>query len=174
MSKDNAKVVPRFTEMEIIKHLTGRIDNKKFPFQAPNIFIYKWECDYWAMDANGITREFEIKVSRADYLKDAEKEKHNKDAGANFFYYVCPRWLIDPSEVDKRYGLLFVYEGGFIEFVKKPIRLHDRKFEDWQMLANKFYWRFRQLWKEKWVDKQISTPEPFEGLCLDNLENENA
>ena len=161
------------TEQEIIKHLKCGIDKRKYPFQIPNAFIYKHECDYWVMDQNGITREFEIKVSRADYLKDSEKEKHSKTDGANYFYYVTPRHLIKPEEVDKRYGLLYVLDCGHIEFVKKPVKLHDRLFADWKMLANKLYWRFRSLWAEKLQSKEINRDEFYEGLALDEFEKQS-
>jgi len=157
-------------EIDIIKNLAQHLEFSKYPYQIPNAFIYKWECDYWVMDQKGITREFEIKISRADYFKDAEKEKHTKACGANYFYYVCPTGLIQPSEVDKRYGLIWINQHGAVEFKKRPVKLHDNLFDDWRMLANKMFWRFQSLWKQKYLDKEITRDQYHTGLLLEEIE----
>jgi len=163
-------------ELFIIKKLARSIDDRKYPFQMPNAFIYAWECDYWAMDSSGICREFEIKISRADYFNDAKKKKHGTEKGANYFYYVCPKDLIKKEEVDGKYGLIYIWDTGYVEIVKKPRQLHANKFENWKMIANKMYWRFRQLWREKYIGKEISADEYFEGfnIGLEDFEKEAA
>ena len=134
------------TELYIIKQLALLTDKRIYPFMLPNSFIYNWECDFWTMDTKGNTREFEIKISRSDFFNDAKKEKHsNSDAGANYFYYVVPDGLIKPDEVDKRYGLMCVTESGQINIIKKPKRLNNIKFDRWQMLAYKMYWKWHPL-----------------------------
>jgi hypothetical protein len=160
-------------EIFIVKQLALWIDDRKYPFQIANAFIYSWECDYWAMDQSGITREFEIKISRSDYFVDAKKEKHLGAKGANYFYYVCPKDLIKKNEVDPKYGLIYILDGGLIEIVKKPRQLHNNKFDNWKMLANKMYWRFRQLWREKYIAKEITRGEYHEGFNLSLTEDEN-
>lgn len=160
------------TEKDIISKIALWLDDRKYPFQLPNAFIYAWECDYWAMDAVGITREFEIKISRQDFLNDAKKEKHSKGNGANYFYYVCPSGLIRSNEIDPRYGLLYIHESGLLEIVKKPRQLHSQLFADWKMLANKMYWRFRQLWRDKYIAKEISVEEYKAGFNLTLEETE--
>lgn len=170
---ENEKIdnkVPQFTEAGIIKRLTMWVDDRKFPFQMANAFIYGWECDYWAMDQAGITREFEIKISRSDFLCDSKKGKHTTDKGANYFYYVCPKDLLLPKEIDNRYGLIYIWEGGHVSIEKKPKRLHDRTFEDWKMLANKLYWRYRQMWKDKYIAKEITHEEYHSGLLITEVE----
>lgn len=159
-------------ELFIIKKLAKSIDDRKYPFQMPNAFIYSWECDYWAMDSSGITREFEIKISRGDYFNDAKKDKHTLEKGANYFYYVCPKDLIKKEEVDQKYGLIYIWETGHVEIVKKPRMRHADKFDNWKMLANKMYWRFRQLWREKYIKKEITADEYFEGFNLSLSEKE--
>ena len=154
------------TEQSIIKQLAGWIDDRKYPFQIPNAFFYGWECDYWALDIAGIAREFEIKISRTDYFNDAKKQKHNVK-GANYFYYVCPKDLIKIGEVDKKYGLIYIRDGGFVEVVKKPKKLHDERFTDWKILASKMYWRFRGLWREKYLAKEITRDEYITGFNIE-------
>lgn len=158
-------------EMAIIKILAANIDHKEFPYQMARCFIYGWECDYWTMKENGETREFEIKISRSDYFNDAKKDKHKSDKGANYFYYVVPVGLIRKEEVDKKYGLIYIAQGGQIRIEKKPQRLNYNAFDNWKMLASKFYWKFRDLWREKWIDKEITRDEYFDGLQAElNLE----
>ncbi len=158
------------TETEIIKILSIWVDERKYPFQVPNAFFYGWECDYWVCDTCGMTKEFEIKISRQDFLKDAKKKKHLTNSGSNFFYYVCPKDLIKPDEIDKRYGLIYLVHG-LIQIVKKPKRLHNEKFTSWKILANKMYWRYRNLWREKYISKEITRDEYIMGFNIE-LEKE--
>jgi hypothetical protein len=160
------------TEKIIIKQLALWVDDRQYPFQIPNAFFYGWECDYWALDIAGVAREFEIKISRSDFFNDAKKQKHAECKGANYFYYVVPKDLIKPSEVDKRYGLIYVWDGGHVSVEKKPRRLHDKKFEQWQMLANKMYFRWRTMWKQKYVDKEITFDEYRAGFALELKQEE--
>lgn len=162
------------TEADIVKELSMWVDDRKYPFQICNAFIYGWECDYWAMTSGGETREFEIKISRSDYFNDAKKDKHKEAKGANYFYYVVPKGLIQPNEVASGYGLIYVSDTGYVEIVKKPRQLHNEKFDRWQMLANKMYWRFRQLWREKYINKEITRDEYRAGFNLQLSEVETS
>lgn len=160
------------TEQSIIKELALWVDDREYPYQVPNAFIYGWESDYWALDIGGIAKEFEIKISRSDYFNDAKKEKHQSDKGANYFYYVCPKDLIKKTEVDKRYGLIYVWENGHVSVEKKPRRLHDRKFDNWQLLANKMYYRWRGLWRQKFIDNEITREEYWAAFALELKQEE--
>lgn len=155
------------TEKTIIDKLSRWVDSKKYPFQLCNAFIYGWESDYWAMTSHGETREFEIKISRADYFNDAKKEKHNSDKGANYFYYVVPKDMIKTDEVDSKYGLIYIWETGHVSVAKKPRRLNSNSFDLWKGLANKMYWRYRALWKEKYLAKEIDYNEYIAGFNIE-------
>lgn len=161
------------TEDTIILELSIWLDTRKFPYKIPRAFIYGWESDFWCMTSGGETREFEIKVSRADYAIDRKKKKHSDTTqGANYFYYVCPEGLIAKEEVSGKYGLIIVREGGYLEVVKKPQRLNDIKFTDWKMLANKMYWKWYTLWWDKRKNKEISSEEFRAGfnISLDEVQ----
>ena len=117
------------------------------------------------MTKDGETREFEIKISRSDFLVDSKKKKHSAhESGANYFYYVCPKGMINPSEIEKKYGLIYIWETGFVEVVKKPRRLNESIFENWKQIANKMYWKWENLWREKYYDKKISYDEYKSGF----------
>lgn len=159
------------TEQDIIVHLAKWLDIRRYPFQLPRSFVYKWESDYWSMTAEGVTREYEIKISRSDYFKDAQKEKHQRtEDGANFFYYVCPKDLIKKEEVDPKYGLIYVSEWGSCSIVKRPLKLHARLYDDWRSMAIRMYWKWWRLWREKLNLKQITREEYLE--TLKNLNHE--
>ena len=158
----------------MIRHLARYVDNHRFPFQMANTFIYAWECDYWAMDLHGITREFEIKISRSDFFADAKKSKHrlHGDHGANYFYYVVPQYLIQPGEVDKKYGLLYIDKTGCVDLIRRPIRLHDRVFDQWRHLATKLHFRYQSLWREKYIDGEITLDQYLEGKLTSQINND--
>lgn len=160
------------TETSIIKTLRGWLDNKKFPFQLANAFIYAWECDYWCMTAGGETREFEIKIGRPDFFADFKKEKHKIDTGANYFYYVCPDNLITPKEVPDKYGLIYVSESGYVKVIKNPRRLNNNEFSRWREFACKMYWKWRDLWRDKCVQEEITIEEYREGFTIELLQEE--
>jgi len=146
------------TEDLIIKRLAVWLDNRKFPYKIPRAFIYGWESDFWCMTSDGDTREFEIKISRSDFLIDKKKQKHSDTTkGANYFYYVCPPELISKNEVGK-YGLIYVSDER-LTIEKKPTKLHSFKFNDWKMLANKMYWKWYSIWWEKLKAKEITNDE---------------
>jgi len=147
------------TEQIIINHLNYWLDDRKFPFKVPRAFMYGWECDYWCMTSEGETREFEIKISRADYAIDRKKEKHaDTTKGANYFYYVCPENIIAKEDVSGKYGLIYVDELGVVRIVKKPQKLHENKFSQWKMLANKMYWKWHSLWLDKYKESKYTNP----------------
>lgn len=159
-----------YSEKEIIKILASSIDEIKYPYQLPNVFIYGWECDYWAMTTGGETREFEIKISKSDFKNDIKKEKHRVEKGANYFYYVTPSNLVTVEEVnsvDKRYGLIHINESGSVAIVKKPRKLNNTQFDSWKMLANKMYWKWWSLWRQKYIDKEITRKEWVAGFVFD-------
>ncbi len=157
------------TELDIIKFLSRKLDDKKYIFQVPNAFIYPgWECDYWVCDKDGQTKEFEVKISRGDYFKDLQKDKHKAQSGANFFYYVVPAGMIKPEEVDKKYGLVYVYDT-YLSIVKRAGRLNKYRFSEWQMLATKMHYRYRQLWTLFYLDKDITYEEYQDGKVINDL-----
>lgn len=157
------------TELFIQQSLCRYINDREYPFQIVNGFIYNWESDYWVLSARGNSKEFEIKVSKSDFKKDQKKDKHSKflESGPNYFYYVCPSGIIKAKDIDNRYGLLYVWETGFLELVKKPKRLNEVKFDKWELLANKYYWKWRNLWRDLYIKEKISHKQYSESFFID-------
>lgn len=63
----------------------------------------------------------EIKVSRADFLKDFKKPfRKNQNLGVGELrYYLVPEGLINQKELPTNWGLLYLTKGNKIEIVKK-------------------------------------------------------
>jgi hypothetical protein len=92
----------------------------------------RYEMDVASISKSGLIHEFEVKISRSDFLADKRKKgkfsyyenaKSNPFGCPNYFYYVCPAGLIKAAEVPLFAGLYY-YENGEIVFIKGPKRLH--------------------------------------------------
>lgn len=96
-------------------------------FIIPNAYLDDWfELDVLCLMKTGLVDEYEIKISRSDFLVDAKKkQKYGRDAGVlkhdllrgdyhrhpiRRFHYVCPEGLISVDEVPSFAGLIEVLE----------------------------------------------------------------
>lgn len=159
------------TEKSITELIRGYLDRNKFPYQCANAFFNGYEADYWAMDYNGMVREFEIKISRQDFLKDKDKGKHEKykndKKAPNYFFYVCPKGLIQKHEIPSNYGLIYVINEFVIELIKSPRKLHERPFTDWEYLCKKIYSRYWNLLRQEYLDRTIEHEEYTQKLNIE-------
>lgn len=48
----------------------------RYDYKLFNSFIFPWESDFFAESSSGYYVEVEVKVSRGDYFRDFQKEKH--------------------------------------------------------------------------------------------------
>lgn len=102
-----------------------------FRIGIPNIYFYRWESDFLGLTRSGYCHEFEIKVSKEDYLADFNKKhKHNllsiyhKSPSPTHvipkrFYYVISGFWLEMSEVPAYAGLLIVTPSGYIKTIKR-------------------------------------------------------
>lgn len=102
---------------------------------CPNKYAFGWECDVLAITKSGYSVEYEIKLSRSDFLADASKSwyEHNgrryrksdlrfingeptevfkhdllkEGKGPNRFVYVMPRGLVELEEIPDHAGVVF-------------------------------------------------------------------
>lgn len=116
------------------------------------------EADMLAIRPSGLIDEFEIKLSRADFLADKKKQiTYDKTRNDNFklvelengrtlinnFWYVIPKGLVDHSLVPHFAGLIEI--SNKVEVIKHPTRLHSRKadyrtrYELVRKLSNRFW-----------------------------------
>ena len=99
-------------------------ENVKFVFDDS-------EYDVLAFNKNYFLTEYEVKISRNDFLADAKKKKwknyNQKGYCPNYFYYVCPEGLIKSEELNGFAGLIYVNSKNVLTVIKKARRLHGFK-----------------------------------------------
>lgn len=90
------------------------------------------EADVLSMLKSGYIVEFEVKISRSDFRADAKKTKWKfydlrmERHIPNYFYYVCPKDLIDKSEIQDYAGLIYIDQDN-IQIIKRAKILHRHK-----------------------------------------------
>lgn len=116
-------------------------------FKIPGLYIYYWESDLILVSKAGYAYEFEIKISKSDFNADFKKTKRHKDMnnpqkdGPNYFYYVCPEGVIDPNDVPKYAGLIYVKRGNRLETQIGAPKLRTTKF-NYEKHSKKFYYNW--------------------------------
>lgn len=118
-----------------IQRIIGRMQVLKYhsPVCENVSQVFTHEMDVMSVSKAGIVFEFEVKVSRSDFLADKKKRKHTffdpvvPEQTPNYFSYVCPKDLISISEVQWYAGLYWICENGQILIMKNPKRLHTQK-----------------------------------------------
>lgn len=149
-----------FYVQRLLYHYTRSANHK---WQSPNAYLFEWESDFISVTRAGLVHEFEIKVSRSDYLADFKKHKHARQvlqtgkmkivshvpgwtreydcARPNYFWYVIPEGLVHVEEIPDYAGLLTVvwldlYDGPLpvLSEKKRAPRLHREKATDRQLL----------------------------------------
>lgn len=100
------------------------------------------ECDVISISNSDYIYEYEIKISKADFKKDFEKQKHKNILNEkfisgkkdelnfilpNYFNYVVPNGLISEEDVPEYAGLIYYNDDLTFEIIKKPKMLHKIK-----------------------------------------------
>lgn len=131
---------------------------------VPNHHFPGWfECDVLSVTKAGFWHEFEIKLTKADFRKDALKSTNygtrrvpairtkydalRQGKGPSRFTYVVPDGLLKPDDVPDFAGLMVYLTRGartYVKELKASKQLHSRKLETKQIqsLYRLFYWRY--------------------------------
>ena len=140
-------------ESEVLKHNLP-CENVSFPIQ--------YECDVLSIKKSGYITEFEVKISRSDFLADKKKNKWYLYADPvynrykpNYFNYVCPDGLIQADEIPPFAGLIYLVDGDLKE-VKKASVIHRFK-HDRDKVLSKFL--------------RVMTERAYLGCCRMTYEN---
>lgn len=83
--------------------------------------------------------EYEVKISRSDFLADKKKGKFKRFKAnlepwyvshcvPNYFSYVCPNTLIEENEIPDYAGLFYVVNDELF-MIKEPLQLHKIKVD---------------------------------------------
>lgn len=117
-----------------------------------------WESDVLSINRGNTVVEFEVKISRSDFLADRKKSRyrHYTDGTVlvgtpNRFYYACPPNLIKESELPWFAGLVYVSET--IEVIRKAPLMNKTKHSR-QLLLEKFC---RVMQERKYLGKCMLT-----------------
>lgn len=111
-------------KMQVLKNHT--------PVMANVSTIFNWECDVFSVNRGGYTYEFEVKISRSDFLRDKKKKKWTcaysimEENTPNYMSYVCPEGLIKLEEIGEFSGLYYFKDGSITE-VRGPSLRHKFK-----------------------------------------------
>ncbi len=76
-------------------------------------------------------RGYEIKVNKQDFLKDNKWVDYSKFCSS--LCIVCPEGLIQPEEIEKPFGLIWITDKSWnkIQYKKKPINFQRRNSLSW-------------------------------------------
>jgi len=121
--------------------------------------LFFWEADVISVNNSNFVHEYEIKISRADYNKDAAKHKHNfighPERSPAYFWYVTYGFEIDPPE---KAGWILVSKYPdknrlVIEVKKNAPRLNKWKIPEYKILslAHCLSWRLTGEYK-RYID----------------------
>lgn len=120
---------------EIIKAIGRRqVLRNHTPVIANASMIFSWEVDLLSVGVGGYTFEFEVKISRSDFLRDKKKRKWGKmeylseEKTPNYISYVCPAGLIQLTEVPLFAGLYYYKDSEIIE-IREPALRHKSKID---------------------------------------------
>jgi hypothetical protein len=121
-----------------------KILKSSFSFNTSNIFIPEYTHGDLRADAiivntkKRLIRGFEIKVSRADFIQDDKWILYSQFCSS--LSIVCPENLIQPSEIEKPFGLLWILENEHLTndfkakklaWKKKPQNFQKRNSLSW-------------------------------------------
>lgn len=134
--------------------------SKGWKVACPNKHMFGWEADVLSVTPKHYTTEYEIKLTKADFLKDAEKgwadygknyvSKYDRmisGQGPNRFFYVIMKDVVDVDMIPDFAGYIEATKtkrGGFFLHQKKPAkRLHNKKLTDKkiQVIYRSLYYR---------------------------------
>lgn len=134
--------------------MSWAMNEKRHVLVLPNSTdFFRWEADLVTVTRAGLTHEYEIKCSPADYRRDALKTARHKSIkvgrGACYFWYVTHGFEIEPPEhagwmtVEAARGRLTVVE-------RKPAPRFDGLrivAKDYERVARLLSWRLTNYYR---------------------------
>jgi len=61
-----------------------------YKYQLTNAYVFKWESDFFCLASSGYSYEVEVKISRADFFADFNKDKKHRVLGWEEKQYIKP------------------------------------------------------------------------------------
>ena len=126
------------------------IVSKPYDVIIRNWHIFPYELDLIRIIPSGSFYEYEIKISRSDFLVDFRKgfkkrNKHNDLINGlltpNYFTFVLKKGIYNLDEIPEKFGIIEFeeQESGRLSIItiRNAKKLHKRKFDNWKLVANK-------------------------------------
>ena len=139
------------TEHFIQQRLWNKYSHNRYKFL--NTFFFTNESDFLTVTDAGYFNEFEIKITKSDFMADFKKPRHKKmldvfskvkdHTVANRFWYVVPDGLQHSIEVPVYAGLMVCMPYGLKEIKAAPL-LHSNKHKV-ELLFNKMYFAYENI-----------------------------
>ena len=127
--------------------IMGERNYMAFCPRVHNFFGMRSESDVIAINSNGYLVEFEVKLTKADFIKDKDKiisinrkriNKHKlyeQGGGSAMFYFVAPKGILTIDDIPEWAGLIEVVSREYIKHgtvlvcnnVKNAKKLNKRK-----------------------------------------------
>ena len=148
--------------------------NSQAKYMVPNMCYCLGEADMFVVQRNDYTHEFEIKISRSDFLADKKKTKKHCNLQfplpgmqtPNKFSYVVPKDMVKVEEVPDYAGLYYIYHCGTVCEVKPPKFLHKAKYDWTEKVAKSCSWRLlRMFLVERKPEKYNANDRPPRDPC---------
>ena len=125
----------RFTHDDLVAVAAEWLQRNRCPVVITEMVTTGEIPDAIGFSHAGITTLIECKVSRSDFLRDANKvfRKYQEEGLARYRYYMAPKGVITPNDVHKGWGLIVVNENGrtrrtvMAEFQEQRDRAHRKE-----------------------------------------------
>ena len=148
-------------EKQSLDHGSIRSILAKWGSYYHNIFIPEFTWGGLRIDAIIIdlshrwVRGFEIKASRSDFLKDDKFTLYTQFCSS--LSIVCPEGVVQPEEIEKPFGLVWVYEKDkfnyeSLRWVKRPKNFQKRRSMAW-------VWTYIQILETEFPRMQFALNE---------------
>lgn len=178
-----------FLDFDMIKveELTHAYISQRCDFQQHHIltnhYHTDWEADILIIDAQGISHEIEIKLSKSDFKNDFKKSyinvatgerflKHDKissgDYVCNHFSFLLPMGMIAPEVIGEHCGIIEFYHNADtwetdFYVIREPKQIHPDPY--WKFVDKEQF--FRKLSHQLFF-KKLELKGKFEEILLNS------
>lgn len=127
-------------------------DRKRHRHIVPNVTIFGWESDLVSVTKAGLICEFEIKCSRADFMQDRKKVRHQylstldpknmETTFPSYFYYALRQEVsFSDEEIPEHAGMLLIHGKRLVTVIKPTLTDNQRQWLERSIIHR--YWKHR-------------------------------
>ena len=148
------------------------MEKKRHQFAIPNLTsLYRWEADLISATRAWFVHEFEIKISKSDFVADSKKiwkhlqlkTDYKGWRSPNYFWYAINGFTVEVEDVPEYAGLLQIkwhenFKRYDVTVIKSAPRLHLKKMtEKERMNVNRWLgYKLKNMYLSKFSIKCVS------------------